>query len=311
MELLTGRRGASSVSGGGQDGDGRAFAAVLSRAIKESRESLAGLQRQLDKKGVWIDLATLDYWRSGRALPTEKKDLRAVAALEVILGLGVGQLSSLVPSDAVSRWDDVRSAPVVQQLQRALDVLGLDARESLDNVFVQDTLWISEDRRRQTEHTLQVVRAARDGVQSVPIALRQRFVEEEPPLISADTGCVLRDVVKLGDDDVLLCADIRLPWPLVRGQLHTFAYTMDWTFTTPQDSYGFTRMVRDGMRHWALEAHFAQTPKHFTYYFDLANLTEDGDGSDEEVSQRMRPKRDMQVVLRDPLPGMHSVDWNF
>lgn len=286
------------------------FAAVLARAIRDSRLSLPQIQTQLKRQGVDLDLATLTYWRSGSALPAQEPDLVAVAALEDLLGLGVGQLSLRLPDDAISRWDPVRRASAAEQLKQTLSVLGLHLENRHDYAFVQDTLWVSEDRMEQREHTRQLVRAIRDGVDSVPIAMRQRFLGDEPPLITVGHGCELRDVVRL-EEEAILCAEIRLSRPLAKGELHMFDYTMDWRFSERQDDYGFTRVVRGDMRYWALVAHFPEVPSRVDYSFDFAKETEEGVGFEHEQSQSLQPATTVEVVLRDPLSGMHTVDWDF
>ena len=257
-----------------------------------------------------LDLAYLSYWRSGAALPAQERDMQALAALESLLGLGVGQLSLPLPEDAISRWDPVRRATAAEQLQETMSVLGLHLEDRHDYAFVQDTLWVSGDRMEQREHTRQLVRALCDGVDSVPIAMRQRFLGDEPPLITVGQGCELRDVVRL-EEEAILCAEISLSRPLAKGELHMFDYTMDWRFSERQDYYGFTRVVRGDMRYWALVAHFAEAPSQISNYFDFANATSDGVRSANEQSQELQSWTTVEVVLRDPLPGMHSVSWDF
>lgn len=287
----------------------RDFAAVLSRAIRDSRLSLKQLQEQLARKGVHRDIATLDYWRNGQAIPTGNRDLKGVTVLEELLDLGAGQLLSRLPSDAVSRWDPVRSAPIDRQLEEAYAVMGLPSLDSLEHIFLQDSVSISADFHRQAEVTTQLVRATRDGVHNIPIALRQIFTEDEPPRISGISGCELHDVAML-DDEGLLCAELRLPRPLRKGQLHMFSYRMDWTFARDRDSDGITRLVRPGLRYWAATIDFAgDAPGYVEYNYEVENFTRLGTPTGTEMTQRIRSAKQVQRVLRGPLPGLHSIEW--
>lgn len=287
----------------------RSFANALSRAMKDTRTSLRSLQSQLAGRGASIDQATLDYWRRGEALPAQQSSLRTLQLMEEILALGPGQLSSLLPHDSISRWDQVREAAEEEQVLRALEVMGLPSVEDFEYVFIQDHVRVRVDRRGQFERSKHMVRAKVDGVESVPVSMRLRFVSEPPPRIRTHRGCVLKDVVQL-DDEGLFCANIALPRPLRKGELHMFDYSFDWDSSRQPDSDGLTRLVRDGLSYWSVVVDFeGDLPRNVSFDFNP-----DGDpwgGQDEGVRQTVRPQRQVQRALRDPLRGFHNVSWVF
>ncbi|WP_420176164.1 hypothetical protein [Luteococcus sp. OSA5] len=287
----------------------RNFANALSRAMKDTRTSLRSLQSQLAGRGANIDQATLDYWRRGEALPAQQSSLRTLQLMEEILALGPGHLSSLLPKDSISRWDQVREAAEQEQVQRALEVMGLPSLEDFEYVFVQDHVRVRADHRGQFERSKHMVRATVDGLESVPVSMRMRFLTDPPPRIRTHNGCVLRDVVQL-DDEGLFCANIALPRPLRKGELHMFDYSFDWGYSRQPDSDGLTRLVRDGLSYWAVVVDFeGDLPQ--SIYFDFSPDGAPWEGDGEGVRQTVRPQRQVQRALRDPARGFHNVSWVF
>ena len=57
--------------------------------------SLAGLRDALAARGTPMSLAALSYWRSGMRQPEQEQSMRAVVAIEEILGMLPGELESL------------------------------------------------------------------------------------------------------------------------------------------------------------------------------------------------------------------------
>ncbi|MFD0630293.1 multiprotein-bridging factor 1 family protein [Catenulispora yoronensis] len=72
------------------------FAEALRAAITARGLSLDSLQRRLSDRGVRVGTATLSCWQNGRRRPERPDSLRAVSALEEILGLPGGSLLVLL-----------------------------------------------------------------------------------------------------------------------------------------------------------------------------------------------------------------------
>ncbi len=63
------------------------FAQVLDHALAVRGLSLEQVQRRLAARGVRVSRAALSYWRRGRSRPEREESLRAVRALEDLIGL--------------------------------------------------------------------------------------------------------------------------------------------------------------------------------------------------------------------------------
>lgn len=75
---------------------GRRFADVLTEGLQRRGMSLVTLHNALAARGTPMSLAALSYWRAGLRQPEQEQSIRAVVAIEEILGLFPGELESLV-----------------------------------------------------------------------------------------------------------------------------------------------------------------------------------------------------------------------
>lgn len=267
--------------------------------------SLRQVQAALAKRGQHVDLTTLGYWRSGTALPTHERALRTLAVMEDILGLMSGALVSTLPGDVFSRWDPVRSLPFGEVVPRMMEVMGLQV-DGHHNLYLHDHTEVADSH----EHHDELLRAGIDDLSAIPVVVRQRVPGERPPTFWAGSGCHLSRVVQL-DDAGLLCAEFRLPHSLARGELHMMEFAMNWEYPAGHADQGVTRLVREGLEYWVCTVDFDQRlPTSVSYRF--------GSRPDWDVAvepplhrQQLRPARSVQVTLRDPAPGIYTVDWTY
>ncbi|WP_414941747.1 hypothetical protein [Amycolatopsis sp. cmx-11-51] len=90
------------------------FHEALDAAIGRSGLTLERLRDRLSRRGIHISLASLSYWRLGRSRPERADSLRAVRAIETILGLPRHSLEALLgPPRPRGRWAERR-----QQVRR-------------------------------------------------------------------------------------------------------------------------------------------------------------------------------------------------
>ncbi|MFT4163875.1 MAG: hypothetical protein QM650_01375 [Microlunatus sp.] len=82
----------------------RTFADAFAEALERRGMSLAALRTELAARGAPVSLAALSYWRSGNRQPEQERSLRAVVAIEEILGMFPGELESLTSSGRRRRW---------------------------------------------------------------------------------------------------------------------------------------------------------------------------------------------------------------
>ncbi|MFC5285978.1 hypothetical protein ACFPM7_02850 [Actinokineospora guangxiensis] len=81
------------------------FHDALRAAIDRSGLTLDRLRERLARRGIHVSLASLSYWRLGRSRPERPDSLRAVQAIEAILGLPKHSLEALLgPPRPRGRW---------------------------------------------------------------------------------------------------------------------------------------------------------------------------------------------------------------
>jgi hypothetical protein len=131
------------------------FHTALRTAIQRSGLTLDRLRSHLARRGIWVGLSSLSDWQSGRSLPVHPNSLRAVRALEEILGL---------PADALAGQIVERRVTDVGAVAELLDALPGSRDRGLELISVHNKIVI--DARRGTARTWNrtAIRAVRDGI---------------------------------------------------------------------------------------------------------------------------------------------------
>ncbi len=129
------------------------FHTALRTAIRQRGLTLERLRIHLARRDISVALSSLSDWQHGRARPSQPNSLRAVAALEEILGVPAGALIDLLARAGPDGWPD--EIPGL--------VPGFSAND-LDMVARQDTVFVDARRRASVMRNRAVVRARRDGV---------------------------------------------------------------------------------------------------------------------------------------------------
>jgi hypothetical protein len=141
------------------------FHLALRTAIRERGLTLERLRAHLARRGISVGLSSLSNWQTGHARPETAGSLRAVQALEEILGLPPDSLVRLLPVVDTTVHPPRRVgltdiAPVTDLLITVPDALD----EGLTLVGVQHKIVVDAERRSTSIWTRAAVRATRDGV---------------------------------------------------------------------------------------------------------------------------------------------------
>ncbi|MEL4358622.1 MULTISPECIES: hypothetical protein [unclassified Luteococcus] len=292
-------------------GYGPRFAAILSDAIAHQSLSLDEIGERLREAGTPLSRATLSYWQNGRSLPSRESSLRAVAELERILHLKVGQLAGALPPGALDWWEEVRQAALPDQATALLAAMGLAMEGQHVNEYLRDDIRVSADRLWQVEQTEQLLRAERDGLDRVPIVFRMNFLDEPPPLAQAVAGCELGRVVQL-DEEGLLAGELLLTRPLARGDLHLLEYRLSWELQPGQTDWGFTRVVSQELPYLVYDVTFdGEPPRSASYYTTPHAIGPHCEPDAAVLREELAPAEHLQVTLNDPTPGLHALCWEF
>ncbi|MFB8126258.1 multiprotein-bridging factor 1 family protein [Streptomyces bacillaris] len=213
---------------------------AFGQALREARErkglTLARLRDHLARRGVRVSTVTLSHWQRGRSQPERPESLRAVSAIESILGCPAGGLLALL-GPRRPRGRPLPTPP--ERLENARPVYGpepLLARalgeeefsrlnEGTVPVSVQETVHLDRTGRTARHTVTQVVRATHDGADHVTAHLNVDEPPGPPMTASAQCGVLLdqRCVPALG----LTTLRIGFGRPLARGESTVVAYTVD------------------------------------------------------------------------------------
>jgi len=184
----------------------QAFADALRAAMTRRGITLARLQTRLVDHGTPVSISALGYWRTGERTPEGARSWAAIAAIEEVLHLDSGSLSSLLPvSTRVGSPSPIRTpegiGPVIDSIDEMGDLLLTEPPDNVRALSVQITVDVDERgvvvRQRQRVR-IQAVRTPMTEFAYVEMAFEPSPVE---PVFSAVYGCrVVRTVSRESAD---------------------------------------------------------------------------------------------------------------
>ncbi|MER5254707.1 MULTISPECIES: hypothetical protein [unclassified Streptomyces] len=207
------------------------FHVALRAAIAARRLPLQRVRHHLARQGVNVGVTSLSYWQQGARRPQRTESLRAVRALEEILGLPEESLIRLLakPSDrpacerpAARSYRSLLAASDV--LQELITDLGSPLDGGLHTVGHHERVRIGGRRELLGRDSQHVVRAHRDGV--------DRYLA----IYRGDPGCVPERIgvhalencrtgrVRLHHETGVLVAELLFDARLRAGDTHLFRY---------------------------------------------------------------------------------------
>lgn len=214
------------------------FHTALQLAIADSGLTLERLEYRLRQRQHHVGRSTLSYWQQGRRRPERPASLRALAALEEVLGLPESSLSSLLgPRKPRGRWigyqgqgldwgdvwatsDDVRRLTAIDTRRAA---------ERSQEVAISELLVVGADQRLQSLELQVLIRA------------RQANADRTLMVFNADPDT---DVSKIEVTDMegcrtgrrraltdarLLAFEVLYDRSLAEGDTHFTKFTLDFT----------------------------------------------------------------------------------
>jgi len=165
------------------------FHTALRAAIRKRGLTLERLRSRLVRRGAPVALSSLSDWQHGRSRPERANSVRAVTALEEILGLPRGALMTLLAarrgtnrgSTGPRRLEglDEHTGPLADLLDSLPDA----RRRDVDILSRQERAVVDTYRHVSRMRSRTVLRARRDGIDRYVV----RFF--------GDPGCVIDDVV--------------------------------------------------------------------------------------------------------------------
>ncbi|WP_420174294.1 hypothetical protein [Luteococcus sp. OSA5] len=207
---------------------GEYFAARLNEAIKARGLSLERIRHRLADLDVKVSVATLSYWQNGRSQPTRSHSGRTLAALEEVLELPSGALTSLAPVSQTRRRSGNGPDPLrlPSTVEEALEETGMTPK-NLRKVSTHVTVMVAPDRTQSSEVVRSVVQCLKAGTASFPVLAEhdenQLGSEHELQEVHALSNCSVGRRFVLQNEDLSL-TEMLLPRPLRQGELVMLEY---------------------------------------------------------------------------------------
>jgi len=290
------------------------FCLALRLAVRESGLSLDRLQFKLRERGAPVSKTALSYWQHGRNQPERPESLRALAAIEEILGLDSGALAALLgPPRPRGRWlvqkpgalrpDQAWARP--DGLARALQRMGssLDAFHQFAQLGLHLHLTVDAERRLEAISYHLVARADVDGLDRKIVAVRSDTGIAEPLDITSTRGCRVGRQRK-DEPTGFTTFELLLDRPLRIGELAVLHYKVR---TSLPDTLHSQR-VQQSMRDFSMQVSFAPAvlPARVCRGYrssvsDSATVTDLSVGASHTAA----------FAVLDPAPGIHTLAWDW
>ncbi|MEL4503846.1 hypothetical protein AAEX63_02950 [Luteococcus sp. H138] len=297
---------------------GADFASVLSEAIKARGLSLERIRHRLEQAEVKVSVATLSYWQNGRSLPARAQSQRTLTALEGVLELAPGTLTSMAPV-AYTRRRSARASELLvlpHSVEDALEHADLSAT-ALRTISTHVTLTLTADRAFSSEVVRKVVQCVADGTRSFPV------VVDDSGLASGAAGqevqglsnCTVGRRFHVRGDSLVL-TEMLLPRPLRMGELVMLEYmTALKPGSAGQNSSRTLGLASQRMSELVLEVQF---PERDLPSRVVGFSTDSPTVLSEDESLAIPGAVDLplagglaQLVRVDVTPGVHLVRWEW
>lgn len=248
------------VPGGSGDPADDAFPATLRTALRRSGLPLDRVSERLRTQGLFVSPATLSSWQRGHRRPEHARSLRALDALDELLGLSDGTLRSLLgprkPRGRVA--DSPRRNPgphghVETVMGDGLAAVLRDADQRTQALIANEVVRVGADGAVTAVASTTVLRAHRHGATRATFAHIIDHEANEPPHISVTSGYVERSVYM--KDLNLLVIDVHFGHVLAKLATEVTSYTIEVTPSgNPSTHYG--RWEGSPVREYLLETRF-------------------------------------------------------
>lgn len=293
------------------------FEYALQVAIEESGLSLESIRRRLNARGIRVGLSTLSYWQRGRRRPERAESMRAVLAIEDLLGLSFASLMALLgPPKPRGRWAEPQRrtnekadilGEAIIPMGRLLDEFGADVNTQVQQISVHAERWMRANRAWNVERIRRVVTSSADGVDRFVAVNLPDTPDEQPPMIRAVHGCRLGRV-RADPTTGMHAAELIFESRLEAGESHVFDYEYrpaNGTTGVAQYQYG----SRTSLRELVLRAHFDPSALPARCYRMRQPHIEGDPQRCDEIQPGTRGV--FQVVSLDTQPGFEGFCWEW
>lgn len=305
---------------------GNDFAAVLREGVSRHGHSLRVLARLVEERGGQISAAGLGAWLNGTSTPADPVESSTLRALELVLGLQLGDLALAFPvsEEATMRTSERRLPDRPEPLTRYagggstdLDdlleaaarlqeaVLAVTGSQRVIVTSLRSHYHIGVDRLPVRSETTLTVRAMHDLVDCYWFL--HAFTGTGSTSVEAVAGCERRRCLSELRD---LNAVELVFQPLSRGQLHTFTFAVNYHYgddpAAVDEPPFFARAIPNPIRAAELRVSFDVPP---TRLYECRWALGHIQPADPVAERELGPDSAVSVELREPRPGAYGWRW--
>lgn len=288
---------------------GEDLAGALSEAIRARGLSLERIRHRLQQLDVTVSVATLSYWQNGRSQPTRAHSGRTLSALEEVLELPAGSLTSLAPLAPTRRrsGNGPGAMRLPETVEQVLAQTGLNPTD-LRKVSTHVQVGLDENRCQRTEVVRNVVQCLRAGTRSFPVVAQ---AEQDGAIADVITG--LKNCTPgrrmVAEAQQLAVTEMLLPRALRQGELMMLEYQTD--FASQTEVLDHMGMVLPKLQHLVLEVTFAPNDLPGSVVAWSSPESTSADDGREDAEEIPVDGGVAQYVRIDSPAGFHSVAWQW
>lgn len=292
------------------------FHRALRAAIERSGLTLEGLRQRLAQRGIQVSIASLSYWQQGRSRPERADSLRAIRAIENILGLHTHSLAALLgPPRPRGRWTkrqpaDRRYDGILEPawaLAQAIDPVLGPSDHKLRVFWQEDKVSVGANRAIRTVRTRVVVQALEDDP--------DRYLAVycgEPGSAAGDITPSARENCRLGrvrrhHQAAVIAVELLFDRRLRVGETHLLEYQFD--IASPVSSLDCRRGFRYPADAYVVSVCFAEGAVPVRSFGFSRHGPHGQSHTDEELT--VTSGRRVHRIARDVSPGVLGIRWEW
>ncbi|MGN9792897.1 hypothetical protein ACTMTU_17605 [Streptomyces sp. OZ13] len=293
------------------------FHLALRAALAVRGLPLQRVQHHLAHRGIKVGVTSLSYWQQGARRPQRPESLRAVRALEEVLGLPARSLVRLLGSgeDGATAETERPAGSSHHALVDSLDaaerlLTGLRSPEGrgLHTIGHQERVRIGAGRQLLGRDSQQVVRAHRDGVDRC-LAVHRGGTGCDPAAVevSALENC-RPGRVRWDRASGVVVAELLFDAPLREGETYVFGYGFEDGTGGPSTEYA--RGFSSAGGHYMLQVRFEQGALPERCHRFSRATTGAPRGARTELTPGAR-HRTVHLVEQGVRPGVLGIAWDW
>ncbi|WP_050670397.1 hypothetical protein [Luteipulveratus halotolerans] len=291
-----------------RDPTGAEFARVLHASILTRGLALSRLRDHLAARGQHVGVSTLSYWQNGARRPTTRS-LPVIQALEEVLDIPAGTLTTLLPADLERASRQGRfsaAASFAGTVDRLVREMGTTGPGHTVNLSVIERLVIGSTGALEHKEVHQVIRAIDDVDRQIVTYQGERGCDVELLRLEATSGCRVGRT-RTDAEAGLLLVELLFDRNLRRHEPHVFQYRITDGNSLPMTEHYRLHIQRGGIHVAEIEFQPDRLPSQVEEFY-RRNLEEP------DVRRRVVDLQDgnrAYLVTEQLVPGISGLSWSW